>query len=603
MSFFFKINGIEIFLKGSNWVPPDALRDRVTNDMIKLYLSSAIAANINVLRVWGGGGYESDYFYEQCDQLGLLIWQDFMFACAMYPTNPEYLDLVKNETIYQLKRLHNHPSIIVWSGNNENEVALRENWYGTQSDFFRYKMDYVTLYVKNLREIVENFDKTRPFVVSSPSNGIESMEEGWVAKDPRNPLYGDVHHYNYTANCWNPDLFPKPRFASEYGYQSYPSLESLKKVSLLSDLEWNSTLMFYRQHHQDGNKQIEDMIRQNFGLPRLLNASIYFEHMLYLSQIVQSICVTFETENYRRLRGRLVSKNNDGTDSSSVFESRIGHKYQYISSKESHSNNINSMNVTHDASSRFESALGNVSDLQFTDTIERMFGHTMGAMYWQLNDIWQAPAWGSIEYGGKWKMLHYYAKNFFRDIALSYYTNGDLLDVFIVSDLLTEVYGTLSVAAYKWSSLASTKEGSYSIDIPSQVATLSKTISISDWCLDVTECFLILSLEVFNMANYSYSRPVFLAPFSVVRSLKDPEVNMSNFVQVSPRVVAFSVVIQYPAAFLWFDTATPGHFSDNGFIQFHASKTLFFYAAEDVTAVDLSQSLHCVSLYNTIHKE
>ena len=591
-------------MKGSNWIPADALRDRVTNDVIDLFLDAAISSNINVLRVWGGGGFESDYFYEACDRLGILIWQDLMFACAMYPTNPDFLNLVGNETAYQVKRLYNHPSIIVWSGNNENEVALRENWYGTNHNFSRYKMDYVTLYVTHVKAIVENIDKTRPFVVSSPSNGVESKQEGWVAKNPRNPLYGDVHHYDYVSNCWKPEVFPKPRFASEYGYQSYPSVESLRKISLLSDLKWNSTLMFYRQHHQNGNKQIEEMIKQNFKLPKSSFEQEYFEYMVYLSQIVQAVCITFETEHYRRLRGRLVNEREEyfevRNSAANFINESIIVQPTHTSKHYSRRTNGNTSKKTY-GNRRFE-VEGDDAGYAEEDAVgEVLYGHTMGAMYWQLNDIWQAPSWASIEYGGKWKMLHYYAKNFFRDIALSYQIKGDSMEVFIISDLLTKIDANLSISAHKWSSLNSTKKRVYAAIIPPQRATMIVPITISDWCQNIKECFIVLSIQVNSMPNSSYSRPVFLTPFSVVDSLKDPKVSISNFAQVSKRVVRFSVFVHSPAAFLWLDTSIPGHFSDNGFVQFEACKILHFYAQHDVTIQGIKQSLHHISLYNTLN--
>ena len=661
LSFYFRINDIEIFLKGSNWIPADALRDRVTNETIEVYLQSAIAANINVLRVWGGGGFESDYFYETCDKLGLLIWQDFMFACAMYPTNLDFLDLVKNETAYQLKRLNRHPSIIVWSANNENEIALRENWYGTSNDFAKYKADYVKLYVNNIKEVVKSLDKTRPFVVSSPSNGIESEREGWIAREPWSALYGDVHVYNYTANCWDPEVFPKPRFASEYGYQSYPSVESFEKVSVLSDRVWNSTLMFYRQHHQDGNKQIEAMIKQNFQLPKATDKFIFFKQMVYMSQIVQSLCVTFETEHYRRLRGRLVKQRldtyvpNDEVITVDVLQQESTKRKKRLSSPlgalsrahpdrlegENDYNDQESIAVNqdipvHDQSNHVYSDSSVAMDHHGDDSIavkqnisirgnnksmssnakqhllkanndlvaerntrDTLFGHTMGAMYWQLNDIWQAPSWASIEYGGKWKMLHYYAANFFRDLSVSYHKRGDKMDIFVVSDLLTTVSAYMNVTAFNWSSLKWTRQKSYPIKVPSQISTLLMTLSLNDWCDRIEDCFLILSVNVTQISKYSYARPVFVSPFSIANSLRDPKVTVSEIVQLSSKTIGFTVQVQCPAPFLWLDSPIPGHFSDNGFLQFERTKKLKFFARNDVTADDFTRSLRHMSLYDT----
>jgi beta-mannosidase len=147
---------------------------------------SARNANMNVLRVWGGGVYERTEFYELADRLGIMIWQDFMFACSMYPTNEEFLSNVRSEVEYQVNRLRAHPSIVVWSGNNENEAALSANWYNTSGDKDTYEADYRRLYLDVVREIVEGLDPevSRPFLSSSPTNGLETMRENWIAKNP-----------------------------------------------------------------------------------------------------------------------------------------------------------------------------------------------------------------------------------------------------------------------------------------------------------------------------------------------------------------------------------------------------------------------------------
>jgi len=197
LSFYFKVNGRKLFLKGSNWIPARVCPANVTKDTEFYLLSSAKEANMNVLRVWGGGIYETDSFYDMADELGILLWQDFMFACAMYPTDKDFLALVRREVKYQVLRLISHPSIFIWAGNNENEKALRDDWYGTSKNFTLYYEDYVKLYVKTIREIVLDLDSSRPFVTSSPSNGIHSEINGWVAENPADPLYGDLHPYRY----------------------------------------------------------------------------------------------------------------------------------------------------------------------------------------------------------------------------------------------------------------------------------------------------------------------------------------------------------------------------------------------------------------------
>lgn len=125
------------------------------------------------------------------DEMGLMIWQDMMYACSMYPVNPEFLESVKLETAQQVKRIQYHPSVILWAGNNENEAALRGDWYRTHKNFELYKSDYIKLYVDTIRPVIYKHDDTRPYVVSSPSNGLMTENEGYISKDPYSPLYGD----------------------------------------------------------------------------------------------------------------------------------------------------------------------------------------------------------------------------------------------------------------------------------------------------------------------------------------------------------------------------------------------------------------------------
>lgn len=190
LSFYFQINQKPIFAKGSNSIPTSILPE-ITNDhsRVRMLLQSTKDANMNMLRVWGGGLYESDYFYDLADELGIMIWQDFMFACNMYPTTKQFLSLVREEVTQNVKRLQNHPSVVLWAGNNENEAALYGGWYG--SDKQVYRDDYIKLYVDVIKEQVEQLDATRPFVVSSPSNGLYADEHNYIGTNPYSPFYGD----------------------------------------------------------------------------------------------------------------------------------------------------------------------------------------------------------------------------------------------------------------------------------------------------------------------------------------------------------------------------------------------------------------------------
>ncbi|KAH0500793.1 Beta-mannosidase [Microtus ochrogaster] len=382
LSFYFKINGLPIFLKGSNWIPADSFQDRVTPELLQVLLRSVVDANMNTLRVWGGGIYEQDGFYELCNELGIMVWQDFMFACALYPVGRSFVESVRAEVAYQIRRLKSHPSIIIWSGNKENEVALRVNWFHVNpSDLETYFKDYVTLYVRNIREIVLSEDKSRPFIVSSPTNGVKTMAEGWISNDPNSNHYGDVHFYDYSNDCWNWKMFPKARFVSEYGYQSWPSFSTLEKVSSKEDWSYSSGFALHRQHHGNGNDEMLEQVQLHFRLPRRTDPLRKFKDMIYLTQVMQAQCIKTETEFYMRSRSEIV----DGQ------------------------------------------------------------GHTMGALYWQLNDIWQAPSWASLEYGGKWKMLHYFAQRFFAPLLPVGFEDKGVFYVYGVSDLHRDYKTRLTV--------------------------------------------------------------------------------------------------------------------------------------------------------------
>lgn len=191
LSFYFRVNGVPIFAKGSNFIPASVFPELgAKEDTIRHLLLSAKETHMNMLRVWGGGVYESKLFYDLADEYGIMIWQDFMFACAMYPTNDSFLRNVEQEIVQNVIRLKNHPSIVLWAGNNENEAALYGDWYGTGSAQV-YREDYMKLYVNLIKREVERLDPERPFVVSSPGNGLYEQMYNYTGVNPYSNLYGD----------------------------------------------------------------------------------------------------------------------------------------------------------------------------------------------------------------------------------------------------------------------------------------------------------------------------------------------------------------------------------------------------------------------------
>ena len=265
LTFYFKVNGIPFYAKGTNWIPAHVLMEDLSEEYIRHLLVSAKKSNMNFMRVWGGGIYESDLFYRIADEVGIMIWQDMMFACALYPANPEFLATVDPEVTHQVRRLQHHPSIALWSGNNENE-----SWVRNGQNVTLHKRDYVELYINHVMKKILEDDNTRPFVPSSPSNGLEEKKENWTSSHSGDSRYGDVHYYNYDKPLWNWKQYPSGKFASEYGYISYSSLETFDQVLNESDYKVPiSANMEWRQHHPGGTNSVNKQIGMSFKWDRV----------------------------------------------------------------------------------------------------------------------------------------------------------------------------------------------------------------------------------------------------------------------------------------------------------------------------------------------
>ncbi len=293
LSLTFRINGVEIYCKGANWTPVDALPQRQTRAALDDLLTSAQHANMNMLRVWGGGQYESDDFYDLCDEKGLLVWQDFMFSCALYPSTPKFLELVRQEARHQIKRLRDHACLAHWCGNNENVGAL--NWFEeSRKNRDRYLVDYDRLNEGVLGKAVDECDPTRKFWPSSPCGGRGDYSDCWHA-DNR----GDMHYWEVwfnTSKTFADYYNVKPRFCSEFGFQSFPSLETIRRYAPSDQLNANAPIMEWHQRHPGGNAKITGMFSRYFRMPD------GFANFVYLSQVQQALAIKTAVEYWRSLR-------------------------------------------------------------------------------------------------------------------------------------------------------------------------------------------------------------------------------------------------------------------------------------------------------------
>jgi beta-mannosidase len=293
-SFFIKINGVPVFMKGANWIPSDSFVARETPERQRALLGAAATANMNMVRVWGGGIYESDSFYDICDELGLLVWQDFMFACSMYPGDAAFVDNVRREAVENVRRLRNHPALALWAGNNEIEAAWQQ--WGWPARFHLGKAaqqtiwsDYKHLFHDVLPRVVAAEDPGRFYARSTPSaneDGVPPGKLGWGDAHYWGVWHAEAPYEDYAKNV--------SRFMSEYGFQSFPDLETVARYAPPSEWRMDSPVMLSHQRHPRGNALVKTYMDREFRAPK------DFASFLYLSQVLQATVIRFGAEAHRR---------------------------------------------------------------------------------------------------------------------------------------------------------------------------------------------------------------------------------------------------------------------------------------------------------------
>lgn len=339
-----RVNGINIFAMGADYIPEDHLLGRVTPETTRKLLEKALFANFNSIRVWGGGYYPDDWFYDMCDEMGIIVWQDFMFACAVYDLTPEFEENIRAEFKDNIVRLRHHASLGLMCGNNEMEQFVKEGvWVSKPQEV----EDYTKMYEQILPEMMKELAPQVFYWPASPSSGGGFDE-------PQDENRGDVHYWD----VWHGN---KPfseyrkfhfRYLSEFGFQSFPSK---KTVETFTDDERDMNIFSYimERHQRNGaaNGKILNYMQQTFRYPT------NFDTLIYASQLLQAEAIRYGVEHFRR------NRNDD---------------------------------------------------------------RCMGAVYWQFNDCWPVASWSSVDYEGRLKALHYYARRFFASVMISCEEEGML---------------------------------------------------------------------------------------------------------------------------------------------------------------------------------
>lgn len=291
-TFEYSLNGVSIFAMGANYIPEDSMYSRTSKARTENLIKQCIKANYNCIRVWGGGYFCEDYFYDLCDQYGLIVWQDLLFACGVYRLRDSFVENVVQETIDNVKRLRHHASIGMWCGNNELEWGW-SGWDMGFGDKLSDKADYIKLFEWILPETVKNIDPERFYWLASPSSG-GSFD------DPNDQNRGDVHYWDVWHRLKHFTEYRKYyfRFCSEFGFQAFPCIKTINSFTTEEDKNIFSRVMENHQKNGGANGKILYYLSSNFKYPTS------FETLIYVSQILQAEAIRYGVEHWRSNRGR-----------------------------------------------------------------------------------------------------------------------------------------------------------------------------------------------------------------------------------------------------------------------------------------------------------
>jgi beta-mannosidase len=291
LSFGFRVNGRDVFARGANWIPADALAGRITREATRGLLQSAVDAHMNMIRIWGGGRYEADWFYDLCDEMGLMVWQDFMFSCNLYPSTPAFLAEVDAEVRENVARLSHHACLALWCGDNELIGAL--TWFPeSRADRDRYLVNYDRLN-RTIETALRETDPGANWWPSSPSPGVMNFRDAWHEDGS-----GDMHFWSVWHEGRDFDHYRDvaPRFCSEFGFQSYPSMEVIARFAGPQDRNIAAPVFESHQKNAGGNARIAETMFRYFRWPER------FEDFVWLSQVQQGLAIKTAVTQWRSLK-------------------------------------------------------------------------------------------------------------------------------------------------------------------------------------------------------------------------------------------------------------------------------------------------------------
>ncbi|KAL2861702.1 glycoside hydrolase superfamily [Aspergillus pseudodeflectus] len=527
----FEVNGKEFYAKGSNLIPVDAFWPRVTIEKMTRLFDAVIAGNQNMLRVWSSGAYLHDFIYDLADEKGILLWSEFQFSDAMYPVREEFLNNVAQEVVYNVRRVNHHPSLALWAGGNEIEsLMLPQSRELDPENYPRYVEEYEKLYISLILPLVYENTRSISYSPSSTTEGYLSinlsaqvpMTERYENREAGS-YYGDTDYYNYnTTVAFNYSNYPVGRFANEFGFHSMPSLQTWQQALDPADLHFNSSVIIRRNRHY---------------LPQ--GPDSWEGSVLGMGEMTLAV-----------------------------------EKYYPISEDQ---DPIANFSAWCHATQLFQADFYK-SQIQFYRRGSGMPERQLGSLYWQLEDIWQAPTWAGIEYDGRWKLMHYVTRDIYQPVIISPfwdYATGDL-EVYVTSDLWESSTGIVTL---KWLTLSADEIANnagtpttLSFNVGAINTTRVYSTNIRDLNIpELKDSILLLSVssqghcpnseDVTTFTHENYFTPVFPKDLAIV----NPDLELSYddeteiFTVEAKSGVSLYTWLDYPAGLV-------GYFDENAFV-------------------------------------
>ena len=542
--FYFKINGITIPIHGSNWIPSDAFQSpqRINKTSMEYKFIGLNDSYQNMIRNWGGGIYQHDFFYDLCDEYGILIWHDMMFASDAYWVNAKFLKSVKKEVFDQVRRIQYHASIAIWSGNNEDEPRCKQNPEAYSKLTFGTVLDNIAI-----------LDDTRARMVSSPSNGNETESDPCDPDGGHNVWFGDFHAYLYDKDCWNTSIYVRSRFQSEFGLQSFPSYTTMTEYIPSDQRYYNSTLMQNRNKHPNGMQQMIDGIKFHYNLPTDYNSNNSFEYMLYLTQVYQAYCIKIEVEFYRSIRNNC-SNTLPGCNMGQMYwqtdDFWPGASWSAIDWR-------NRYKMLQYYASIFNQPL---SIIGFVNYVNHSDQEIDNYQFWSVMDESAV-------------MMNMGCNSCKLQIESYSWINGSIATYPVNIGKIQTAQATF---LFEWSK--------------SEMLTNTKCDALND-------CVIKWSLYGDDGSVISKNWMFLQSPKKTIA--KDPKLNITNIIKQDANKFEIWLNVENMAAFVWIETSILGYFNNNGMLMAPGLyKDIIFFARSNTTTVnELKSDLYVYSLY------